>query len=353
MVVDAEFILPEDRRWRDFLTTASHDCYHLPEYVRFAAKHEGGSPGAYYVENNGMALLVPVLRQALPKDLGGTGMACDFISPYGYPGPIFSGGTDAPNARELFAGFLDIARSQGAVAIFLRIHPLLQDFLSTMADFGELVMHGRTVFGEMSGGRDDIWSGLSGNHWRNIKKLQKSGFVSVHNDFAWWEGFIGVYLETMRRVGATRQYFFSRDYFDDLRQALGNRLHLWSVHSSQGALAAASIFIETDGIVQFHLGGTAAEFSSFAPAKLLMYDVGNWANAQNARFFHLGGGVGGREDSLFSYKSGFFKNYSNFYTLRIIADEPKYRQLTTIWKNNTLDSHCDLHFFPLYRQELS
>jgi hypothetical protein len=96
----------------------------------------------------------------------------------------------------------------------------------------------------------------------------------VHNDFAWWEGFIGVYLETMRRVGATRRYFFSRDYFADLKQALGSRLHLWSVHSPQGALAAASIFIETDGIVQFHLGGTAAEFSSFAPAKLLMYDVG-------------------------------------------------------------------------------
>jgi hypothetical protein len=43
--------------------------------------------------------------------------------------------------------------------------------------------------------------------------------------------------------------------------------------------------------------------------------------------FHLGGGKGGRNDSLFEDKAGFSPNRHPFHTWRLVTDREAYRRL--------------------------
>ncbi len=115
-------------------------------------------------------------------------------------------------------------------------------------------------------------------------------------------------------------------------------------------VAAAGLFVVTDGIVQYHLGGTATPFLSLAPSKLMFDFMWRWAQERAHRVLHLGGGVGGVEDSLFQFKAGFSSTRGEFQTYRIILDHKR---------NSSLEQAANLQisssdqeaaaFFPAYR----
>ena len=63
-------------------------------------------------------------------------------------------------------------------------------------------------------------------------------------------------------------------------------------------------------------------------------------------YLHLGGGLGGEEDSLFEFKSGFSDLFLNFKTWRFMADEASY---DSIVEARGLTSYSNTEFFPLYR----
>jgi pyridoxal phosphate-dependent aminotransferase EpsN len=138
--------------------------------------------------------------------------------------------------------------------------------------------------------------------------------------------FISIYKETMRRVKAADTYFFGEDYFSQLARELGPVLQLF-VAVIGGKAAAAGLFTICDGVVQYHLGGTRGEFLKLSPMTLIFDTVRLWANEIGARVFHLGGGVGAKEDSLFHYKAGFSDRRPNFTTWRWIVAPVVYRDL--------------------------
>ena len=113
-------------------------------------------------------------------------------------------------------------------------------------------------------------------------------------------------------------------YFEDLRVALGSRLHFCSVVAPGGELAAGGLFTDTQGIVQYHLSGTADCFVANAPSKLMLHEVRLWAKREGYSLLHLGGGVGSRADSLFHFKAGFSPLHSDWFTYHLVTDEDKY-----------------------------
>ena len=155
-----------------------------------------------------------------------------------------------------------------------------------------------------------------------------------------------IYDETMSRVQALRSYYFSREYFLGLREAVGSaRLHLFVVRAGADVLAAA-LFTETAGIVQYHLGGTRTRALRLDPHTLLYHVVCEWAKERGNRVLHLGGGLGGREDSLFHFKAGFSQIRLPFHTWRQITDPEGYREyLSALGIAGT-----DGDYFPAYRQ---
>jgi len=344
----AAFIKPSDPRWKEFLGTVEHDFYHLPEYVELAAAEENATPMAFYAEQGGEACLIPLLIRRLPDALHAPKDWLDCVSPYGYSGLLLS----APPERlkSFLEAFRHTCRLTGIVTAFLRMHPLFPIDQVTLEKFGALVHHGQTIYISLSESNEHIWRHMSTNHRRNIQRLVRSGFHVNLNDWDRFSEFITIYHSTMQRVGASKSYYFSMQYFQALRAGLDDRIHLVCVLSETNQLASAGLFVCTKGIVQYHLGGTAEEYLSVAPSKLMMDFAWRWAKTAGHTCLHLGGGLGGEADSLFRFKSGFSNTRANFYTCRIVLDERRKESLNhaaDALRGTTLSANSD--FFPRYR----
>lgn len=346
----AEFIKPDDPRWMQALLRSRYDFYHLPEYVAFAAKHEGGTPVAFYAEEGETAFLIPMLVRDIPAQLEAPGDWRDATSPYGYPGPLIAG--DPALLSSFLEVFRELGREYGIVNAFIRLHPLLDIPLAPLVRHGDLVHHGQTVYIDLSRSQDDIRSQMRRNHRTHVKKMEQSGFRAVINDWSQYDDFMRIYNETMERVSASQFYRFSREYFMDFREALGDKLHLCTVISPDGDIASVGIFTTVGGISQSHLGGTHNEYISVAPSKFQNLYECFQAKDEGCYAYHLGGGVGGTsEDPLFQFKAGFSKLRAEFYTYRMVLDKKKHSELTRLWKTLCGPlAQSDTHFFPVYRK---
>lgn len=346
-----EFISSQDAIWTQLLQRASHDVYHLPEYVSFAARQEGGRAGAFVARSGDDALLIPLITRALPPALNVKGDYCDVLTPYGYAGPVVIGQPSDETLARMFDGFLQLGRERGIVSAFLRLHPLLPFPMEPLRSIGALVSHGRTVYMDLSLTPEEMWAQTHQSHRRHIRKLQNNGFVAVRDQWEHWPAFADAYRKTMQRVGAGGFYFFSDDYFEDLKASLGDKLAFWAVLSPDGKLAGAAVLTAVNGIVQYHLGGTADEFVQWSPNKLLFSEARLWAKEQGFRLFHLGGGVGGAQDSLYTFKSRFAPLSTEFHTLRIVVMPSVYADLIPeVTGDFGLPRNDEEQFFPAYRK---
>src|SRR5208283_397023 len=158
------------------------------------------------------------------------------------------------------------------------------------------------------------------------------------------------YLESMKRVEADNYYNFPLEYFTELSDVLGDRLHLCVVEID-GQLASGALFVESCGTVQYHLSGTMDAFLELHPLKTILNFVRYWAKDRGNRVLHLGGGLGGRKDALFDFKAGFSKIRHPFKTWRIIADQDRYQRLTANWRaSSRVEADVPEGFFPAYRR---
>lgn len=345
-----EFLHPEDRRWSDTLRQVPHDVYHLPCYAILASCYEGGQPVAFYARDGDDILLVPLLLRQVPHTIANLGVLWDAASPYGYPSPLFSRPDRVEACRNLIALLVQALRNRGLITLFLRMHPLLRQPLGVWPQFGDLVQHGLTVSIDLQRPLETLISETSTNHRRGIRKLSKAGFHAVLDNWDDYPAFISLYRQTMTRVKARSFYLFEGCYFDYLREFLNSHLHLCSVISPTGELAAGGLFTEIDGLMEYHLGGSRTDYPGLAPSKMMFDFMRGWGHAQGLRSFHLGGGLGGCKDSLFDFKAGFSSKYTPFHTFRLVLDHPVYATLCDAWLKETGQEKSNDNFFPLYKK---
>jgi hypothetical protein len=343
--VSGHLIDPQDPRWSQLLARVPHDFYHLPEYLAFSARYEGGRAAAFYAENGEAALLIPLLIRPIPAELGAEDGWYDVASPYGFPSPILAPTTDKDGLSYLLRLFKQVCAAHGVISAFLRLHPLLPLPADALAEQGTLIRHGRTIAIDLMLSREELWLQTCRNHRQNIRQLKRKGFVAEMDRWELYSEFFPIYWQTMERCAADKFYFFSDRYLQELRETLGERVHLCTVLSQCGEVAAAGLFTSVTGIVQAHLAGTANKYLPHAPSKLMFEHACRWAKDTGHRILHLGGGVGGCEDSLFQFKAGFSNLRNDFYTYRMILDDEKYRVL----EQHNRNTHSMPDFFPIYR----
>ena len=241
-------------------------------------------------------------------------------------------------------------RDAGLVSLFVRYHPLLND--APPSDVGTAVRHGDTVCVDLSLPEDVQWRQTRENHRRDIRRALERGYTArIDNERASFEVFQRLYADTMERRHATAFYRFGERYFDGLYRALGDRIHL-AVAEREGVVVSAALFVETNGIVQYHLSGNDGSDTSALPTKVLMDHARRWAKARGNRWLSLGGGVGASDDSLLRFKRGFSALARPFWTQRIVMDERAYSELVAM-RGPSLDPDVRDGFFPLYRIESS
>jgi hypothetical protein len=311
--MQADLINPNDPRWETFLSSVRHDFYHLPGYSAMDAKGDEVAVAFLASEGNRQCLVPLVL---MSTTVSSQLSIRDARSAYGYPGPLFTADDISFQTRCLETLVATLSR-QGIVSCFLRLHPVLNKTVDHFAAIGALVNHGETIVIDLKLSSEDLWKQTREGHRYSIRKLSRSSTRAfVDTDWKYFESFYLSYTDTMRRVNASAQYFFPRDYFLALRALLQDRLHLLVVENESRFLCGA-LFTEFSGIVQYHLSATAADALKLEPSKLLLHFAREWAKSRGNTELHLGGGVGGQQDSLFLFKSGFSKKTLPFSTLRV------------------------------------
>jgi hypothetical protein len=301
-----------DHRWRRVLELLPHDVYHLPEYVELEARRQGGEAVAVVVREAEDLLMVPLVLRAVPNAED----TLDATSPYGYPGLIARETRDGFVRRALLAVLASLA-TRGVAGVFVRGHPLLP---LTVTDVGQRVDHGETVWIDTQPVETAQWGDYRKTTRNLVRRLRADGFVT-REDHTWERltEFVQLYTETMKRVGASDGYFFSTNYFEELRTQLGGHVSLWVVER-EGELACGGLFFRTGPIAQYHLSASDPRWARASPTRLMLDDVRRHVAQVGVKRFHLGGGLGGRSDALFDFKAAFSSRRARFSTWRAVAD---------------------------------
>jgi hypothetical protein len=312
---------PSAREWKETLAHVGHDMYHVPEYVVLDARLYGGTPAAFWFERDGRRLLVPLIVRSIPgSDLR------DAISPYGYPGPVSDAEPgDMAFWQQACSAFVETLRGEGIVSAFIRMHPLLGGPVEAMRQTGAMVYHGETVSMDLTVSLDEMWSQTRSDHRNHINRAKRAGTRVVFDDWDRLGEWVEVYHDNMRRVGATDYYFFTREHLAALHDAVGDKMHL-AVALEDDEVVGGNTFFEYDGIATGYVSSTRRAPKRYAD-EMLYDEVRRWCKNRGDEVFHLGGGKGGANDSLFSYKAGFSPSRHAFHTWRVIADPFRYRSL--------------------------
>jgi hypothetical protein len=337
-----EYLSTTDPKWEALLREVPHDVYHLPQYLEVSAKYESAQPTAFLAREGCCFCLIPLLIRRLPAFLSAPPEWCDLKSPYGYAAPLFRG--DESWTDKALAALTAECQTHNLVSAFVCMHPLLT-VPPNLARHGQVVKHGETVYVDLSLTETALWSQTRQRFRTYITRLQRLGFQTRFDDWSTFGDFVSIYAQTMARLQANEFYRFPVQYFHDLRVALGPRLHFCSVVDAGGEIASGALLTETQGIVQYHLSGTADQFVADAPSKLMLHEVRLWAKRQGCKIVHLGGGLGGRADSLLHFKTGFSPLRADFLAYHLVCDESKY---TFLCRQNGAEP-IDKEYFPQYR----
>ena len=327
-----------------------HDFHHLPQYHRVAEQRGEGVAQLFVYCEDGCTIALPLLLR--PVDPAQPGGWQDATSVYGYGGPVASCDTlPAWVARNFQSALAEELARRRVIAVFSRLHPLITQH-EILAGLGECPANGCTISIDLAAPDEAQRAQYNRSCRTSVRKLRELGFTGFHDrEKRYLPEFVSVYLETMRRAGAQSSYFFDDAYFNLLTRELAEVSHLF-VALKDGEVAAATLCTICDGIVQDHLGGTRDAFLKFSPDRLVVDTERLWAAEMGAHIFHLGGGVGAQQDSVFRYKAGFSDRRHTFRTWRWVLRQEVCEELSAKaarWNSAKGLRAVSAGYFPAYR----
>lgn len=324
------------------------DVYHSAAYHKLAQLSGEGTPVLLAVSSRSHCIALPLLLRPIAGVPGLESVPeFDATSVYGYAGPVSSQPAPDESLLDTFGEWVDeYLFNHAVVAAFSRLHPLLPQTRVIQRLKGQTEHTGHTVVLDLALSEEAQWAQYRNNHRRDIRRSQAAG-LTVELDARWasYDVFVELYEQTMKRVQAQPAYFFSSGYFQALRGLLREDYRLFHVFE-RGEIICSGLFSLCQGIVQYHLGATSASALGLAPSKVLFDAVRRWGSSCGARFLHLGGGVGGKEDDLFRFKEGFSKIRVPFLVWKRVVDEDRYQQLAVQAGHARVDKQA---YFPAYR----
>lgn len=351
--------LEESDQWlRTVENSYQYDVYHLPAFHKL--DDVVGDPHLFVYSDYDCFIALPLVLRDVEKIPGltkcGRGWR-DATSVYGYPGPI-SSESDPPES--MLRGFATDLREElerrSVIAVFSRLNPLLQQRNILTYAGGRIITKGPTVAIDLQQPPETQFRQYRTNMQRDIRSSKEAGAVCRRDDpWKYLNDFIDIYYETMERVGAASRYFFSADYFRRFRESLQGKAHLFVVLLG-GEPICGGLFTHCQRFIQYHLGGTRTDYRHLAPTKLMFDTVRLWGNTGDASYFHLGGGVGAKEDGLFNFKLGFSNLKLDFRVWQAVLNEQVYTSLASerqAWLNARGHSIIDDEYFPIYRHPIA
>ena len=356
-----EVVRPDNPAWEAWLDRAARDVFHSAGYHAYSEESGEGEARLIVVCEGDRGLVWPYLVREVGSGTDRSGRPItDITSVYGYAGPLVWG--CQPGEPFIAAAWREIQetwRAEGAITAFTRFHPLLGNAAlasglraggSGASEPEPLVDGGQTVSIDLTDGYDGARRLYGRDLRRGIDRSRRANLVTTV-DTGWAElpTFARLYNETMVRLHASPYYLFQESDFRRLREALGPNVHLL-VSRVDGAVAAAGLFTDWRGLVEWYLVGTDADYAPLSPAKALVDFALEWAVGRGASVLHIGGGRGGAHDSLLWFKSRFSPHRHAFQTGRWVLDPVTTADLSEA-RRAALEpgTRLDPGFFPEYR----
>jgi len=311
------------------------DFYHTYEYHEACSFYENSKPVMFCLELSSEKLIaLPLLERKIEDNF------FDGTSVYGYTGPISNVSNSGQYSNAYRKLILMIRNHDKYISIFSRVNILTTPTKIATELFSEA---GSTVFINLSLTSKEQISQYRKNLRYDIRKLHDQGvncnFVEHEKEL---DSFIGIYNEAMENINADDFYFFPKSYYKKLfNNSFGDAKMVFCKKNSD--ILAVGIFLFCNGIVQYHLGANNSKFSKSSGTKLIIDYIRDYAFKNGYKTFHLGGGYGGKEDSLLNFKKGFSKKELKFFLIKEVINVKKYSDLSINIPHS--------HFFPLYRSQ--
>lgn len=349
----SEFRLEESKKWNEIVESFKEfDVYYLAEYTKAFQIHGDGEPILlYYNDDNIKAINVAMKRDiALEpklKDKIPLHTYYDLVTTYGYGGFLIEGEKSKENLDRLFKSYNIYCLEKEIISEFVRFHPLLLNNIGLESYYNIFTM-GRTVSIELKS-EDYIWDNLTSKNRNVIRKAKKNG-VEIYwgrsNELM--RAFEEMYNKTMDKDNADEYYYFNKNFYQSLLNDLKyNSLLFYAVF--KGKIIAMSMIMFSNKRIHYHLSASEQEFLRYAPTNLLLYEVACWGANNGYEVFHLGGGLGGKEDSLYRFKKAFNRNEHNEFSIgKKIFNQEIYDELIGIRKDDD-KFDANTSFFPAYR----
>ncbi len=377
--------LTDSEQWDGIVRTFRfYDTYYLSGYVKAFHIHGDGEPLLFYYNDGKIKGINVAMKRSIIEDPHFKGILdedCyfDLATPYGYGGwlieRILPVEHNAPDMDEVSTGngksreagatvaagaddkidqdslswlFRDYERwclRNNIVSEFVRFHPMIGNN-ETMANYYDIIKLGEVVHMDLSS-PEIIWENISSKNRNMIRKAMKNDVVVYNGRFPEiFNRFKVVYDSTMDKDDAEGYYYFEEPFYESICNDLETNAQMfWA--EKDGEVIAASIMLECNGFMNYHLSGSLQDYSSLAPTNLLLYKAAVWGSEHGMRTLCLGGGVGSGEDSLFKFKRAFYKgeDLNHFHVGRKVFDPDVYQELTMM-RGEGIEN---VNFFPVYR----
>lgn len=318
-----------------------YDFYHTWYYHSL---EKSGEPVLFVYQQQDSFIVFPLLR----RNINGSGYT-DFTSVYGYAGPISNLDFDEIDQKTMEGfkkAFLEFLKEEKNVSVFCRLHPIINhDIL--VEKFGSLVNNGKTIAIDLTVSLEEQRSKYRRQFRSKIRQLRERGFyLKKASSREEVQAFVKIYNDNMSRVKAESYYFFDESYFFNMLNSADFESSVLLLYLGDEITSGAFVTF-SNNIMQFHLAATNTKYLHDGPMKLLIDMTTIVGRENNMSYLHLGGGVGGNEDSLFEFKAGFSDKVLTFKTWRFISDQAVYDELVLArWKAQPDKPD----FFPLYRE---
>jgi hypothetical protein len=377
MSTEIQIVQASNSSWNDLIELVPHDIYHTREYHMTSSlglRESASSPRPketnessqqsllFSYRKNGMVFLFPYVLRTLEDILGYEGRSYfDVTSVYGYGGPLASLNVSQEFLNEAWRELLHSWREREVISAFTRFHPLLQNVRIAQSVPDEIslfgvpaaILCGNTVSINLRKSEAEQFQQYQKNLRNQLRRAYSSGFEVTEADFnSIADHFVELYTQTMKRRNAPGQYMIDREWLLQFVDSLRNHCSLLSANLS-GQITAILLVMEYRGFVHAHLTGIDDRFTSSSPLKPLLDGTRRWAAARGNQIFHLGGGIGARQDSLFQFKRHFSPDINPFHIGCWVLNRKLYFELSPDSEReagSVLSSACeDPKPFPAYR----
>ena len=350
-----EIILIQNSLYWDqvVMSFKDYDVYYLSGYVKAFQVHGDGEPLLFYYHDVSLRGVCVFMKRDIALSSAYDGLVApqkyfDLINPYGYGGFIFEGNTSEKSLHTFKETFVSLLQHEKIISLFIRFHPQIENERYLNSLFSPIEI-GRTIEMDIQSS-EVIWNNLTSKNRNMIRKAEKLGVDICHGKgFELFSIFKKIYDSTMDKDHASAYYYFGDQFYLSLCNDLNDNYEVFYA-LYEGKIVAMSVMLYANQRMHYHLSGSLLEYRFLAASNLLLYKAACWGSLQGFKTFHLGGGLGAREDGLFKFKQAFSRKSSCIFSIgKYIVNETIYNVLVKMREAHDKYFDVDSSFFPLYR----